>query len=256
MNWPFDWYSFRAQLAPALISTFPALVLGATLVSWDRFKLADGLALLATTVLLFALAFFARDRGIHVQPLIFPDGLPSLQWVRHRNDTLDSSHKKRVLDFLCSKIAVHPPTADYERLDAQAADLVYARAIRWLRDSTRTAPFKLLLNENATYGFYRNMYGMKKVGLTVSALTVLVIGTFSLYRYSQDSYYDFSTFFLILGVAVIHAVYLLVAITEDAVKRASMAYARELFGAADFLMSSSISEPQSYGNPPMTERGG
>lgn len=115
---------------------------------------------------------------------------------------------------------------------------MYNRALKWLRDNTREGPsFKILLNENATYGFYRNMCGMKRIGLAISAVTVIATGAFSAYQYWRNPSYDFSTFFLILGIAIIHAICLTVAITDAVVKRAADTYAEELYGAAQVVMT-------------------
>jgi hypothetical protein len=232
----FDWYTLRAQVFPGVISTAPALALAAMLVTWDSFHLSQVVAPLALTVLLFAFAVFTRQQGLRVQPKLFPDGLPTTQRLRHRDHKYPPEFKSRVLAFICGKINRTPPTADHERLNKGEADRMYEECVGWLRNNTRKPEFKLLLHENMNYGFFRNLYGMKTIGLAIGALTVLGVAVFAGYNYGKSPAHDLTPLFLIVFVALVHAAFLLVVITKPAVKQAADAYARELFLAAETLM--------------------
>ncbi len=58
------------------------------------------------------------------------------------------------------------PTAEAEAADPRAADEIYEAWCTVLRDRTRDRKqFNLIFTENCSYGFRRNLWGMKSVGI-------------------------------------------------------------------------------------------
>src|SRR5262249_34016597 len=107
-------------------------------------------------------------------------GTPTTERLRHngaKNPTvLDRTHKK-----LKTLMRTTLPTVAEESADPAAADEVYEACIRFLRDETRDrGKFNLVFEENCNYGFCRNLWGLKPLGITVSVLGLVAISTVAL----------------------------------------------------------------------------
>jgi len=76
--------------------------------------------------------------------------------------------------FLATKLGAAFPTAAQEAQEPGEADRLYESATRWLLEQTRdTSKYSLLFTENISYGFRRNMLGMRWIGLTAAILAAI-----------------------------------------------------------------------------------
>ena len=174
LNSFFDKYSLQARVWPALLVLFPLLV---TLIVWVPrvYELAvglSGLALASGAILL--LANIARSMGRRVEPSLFEEwkGKPTTLWLSHADGNLDDRTKARYHKFLSEHVDDWTaPSPEEELKDPDAAAAAYDSATRWLREKTRNQEkFGLVFKENVSYGFRRNLFGLKKVGLAISVL--------------------------------------------------------------------------------------
>ncbi len=171
-----DPYGRQARLFPALIAILPAALL---LVAWfpSLWTTLGVLVSLATSLgvrLLFSQ--LGRDRGKRCEKRLYQSwgGKPSVSLLRHRDDRIDDHTKTRYRDFLQRKLpALTLPSAAEETGDPVAADKIYESVTAWLLTQTRdTKKFSILFKENIAYGFRRNLWGLKPLGLTISVLGV------------------------------------------------------------------------------------
>ncbi len=172
--------ALRARLSPAILAAAPAFAAVALLISWTQFSLSNTIATAGLVALLFALADIARRRGKKIQPQLFAElgGMPSTTMLRHSDPTSDAASKARYVAFLAGKINETAPTEAREKADPAAADAFYTRCGDWLRENTRnTKKFNILFNENVTYGFRRNLLGMKWSALALNLLIVIYFGS-------------------------------------------------------------------------------
>jgi hypothetical protein len=224
----FDRYTLFARLFPAIIAIAPALALVAVLISWKTINLSHGIAIIALGVLFMVFSDVARKRGRAVEPKIIEKmgGLPSTTMQRHRDDTLDAPTKARIHTFLADKLDEKAPSAKAEEKAPDLADGFYARGATWLRENTRNEKdFAILLSENITYGFRRNVYGLRIPALILNgAIVVLCIGAYFT-ALSQKYEVDLRPVFVI---AFLHAGYLAFFSTQAAVMEAARIYARQL----------------------------
>lgn len=174
-----DRYTYCARLLPALIVSLPFLILlFITLpVIW---KLIGALSAMGVSVaLIFLMAQCGRDAGKRKEPDLFRTigGKPSTRLLRHSDQTLPPATKKRYHDFLAANApGFNPPTPQEEVNDPDAADRMYDSAVDWLRAKTRdTKLHDLLFAENISYGFRRNLWGMKPLGIATCLFGALVI---------------------------------------------------------------------------------
>jgi hypothetical protein len=237
-----DPYTLRARLSPAIIGAAPAFAAIALLISWTQFSLSNTIATAGLIALLFALADIARRRGKKLEPQIYAEmgGMPSVTMLRHRDTTFDQVSKARYIAFLAGKINATPPIEGDEAANPAAANDFYGRCGTWLRESTRsTKKFNILFNENVTYGFRRNLLGLKWSALALN-LFVVLLGAWLLYRGSvpfQNIQHVEGRIIVVFVVAVLHALYLGFGVNKKAVSEAAQSYARQLILSCETLMN-------------------
>ena len=169
-----DAYTWRARTLPVIITCLPAVVLLGTALAW---RSPVGIATGAIVTVLSAVASqLGRDRGRALQPELWRSwgGAPTLQLMRHRG----SRHPDRVIRLHREAEEVFhdpmPSRAD-EDGDPEAADARYEDVLAKLRERTRPRDrFPLVFEENANYGFRRNLLGLRAWGIGLALLTLLV----------------------------------------------------------------------------------
>jgi hypothetical protein len=235
----FDAYSLRARLFPAIVAAAPALAALALLISWRSFDLSTIVATLALTVLLSALADLTRRRGRAIERALFDKqgGKPSIVMFRRGDATIEEGSKERYRRFLGTKLGIAVPTRPQEEDDQKSADSFYEQCGVWLRNNTRdTKKFSLLFNENVTYGFRRNLLGVKWVALGLNSFVVCIClailwrGNWAWGGELQNRVA------VVLIVAAAHAVYVLTVVNRAAVWDAATAYGRELILSCEGLL--------------------
>lgn len=242
------YYTLRARLFPAIIAAAPAIALGAAWVSWDGWNLSQLIATIAVCVVLFAFADIARRQGKRVEPVIVErmGGLPSTTMLRHRDDTFAAEQKSRYLAFLAKELKEKAPSETDEAANPAAADRYYERAGARLRAATRdTKRFHILFDENITYGFRRNMYGLKWSAIAVNALIVVVVGSVLIWFVPNNLDIPLvKRLYGVLAIAAIHAVYIPLTATEQSVVQAARQYGRELILSIELLMPAAVARPR------------
>lgn len=173
----FDPYNRQARLYPALLTMLAPLIV---LLAWfpHLFLTNVGglvLGIAASCGLLFLLADLARGMGKRIEPALLGEwgGWPTTQWLRYRDTSLPAPTKARYHDVLGRKVPqISWPTSRDEATHPDRADATYASSIDWLREHCRGPQHALVHAENATYGFRRNLLGIRPVGLSVSVFAV------------------------------------------------------------------------------------
>lgn len=176
----FDAYGRQARLFPGLLTVFPALLCA---LAWFP-ELLSGIGSTLLTIcsscgLLYGLSSLARTKGKKVEERLLKawGGWPTTLVLRHANTDLDSHTRQRYHTFLEKHAGLVFPNAATEAQNPAAADAVYASAIKWLKERTRSKEFALVEKENAQYGFRRNLRGMKGFGVAFCVLALLICTT-------------------------------------------------------------------------------
>ena len=170
-------YERKARLYPALLLIAPVVGTGVALLT-AKFS---GLQSLGAGVVgcggAFLLTQLARDAGKKHEASLFAKwgGLPSIAIFRHRDPRIDAITKTRYHKKLTGLVKeAKAPTPEQEQADPTAADAVYAAWSNYLRVNTRdTKKFALLFQENVAYGYRRNVWGLRPVGIIVSLLCLV-----------------------------------------------------------------------------------
>jgi hypothetical protein len=173
-----DAYDVRARLTPALLALLPvvAIVIG---VHQAEMRLnAAVLSLFGFLGVFYFLATLCREMGKRQEDRLFKKwgGKPSTRLLRHADTFLDGTTKGRYHRFLERWIDSPFPTAGQERSAPEAADELYQAAVRWLLGKTRDkTKYAMLFNENVSYGFRRNCYGIRWIAVCIALLSILWI---------------------------------------------------------------------------------
>ena len=232
-----DAYGRKARLQPALLMLFPLFV---TVAVWFP-ALYDfawgmlGLAVACGVTILFA--HMARMRGRSAERRLFSlwSGKPTTIWLRHRDAKLDAHTTSRYHRFLNEHIPEwEAPSETEERDDPGTADARYDSAVRWLLEYTRDHKrFPLVFKENVSYGFRRNLYGLKPLGLAVAMLCI-AMNAGALYLYQHDEASSLNPMGVVsLVLSLLAAVGWLILVGPSWVRDAADAYSKALLASCD-----------------------
>jgi hypothetical protein len=238
MELPFDRYTYRARLLPSLL-TFLPLAFAATVwfpgqeTTWKVLGLiivSSGLATL--------LSHFGRDLGKRKETELFQKwgGVPTTRMLSHRFTRIDAVTLGRYhtkLRTLLPELQI--PELGDERTNFSHASEVYGSCTTFLREKTRDQKaFPLVFAENINYGFRRNLYGWKPIGLIAAALGIVSCALFAGIHLRAD---QSVLLFAIAGlmVSVMLLLFWLLIIKPDWVRLAADTYAERLIRSLDGL---------------------
>jgi hypothetical protein len=235
-----DAYSVKARLSPALLAILPLLLTGIALfpkyiAGWKSLYLVG-----VSCGLIYLLAELGRRAGTLKQEGLYRSwgGKPSVAVLRHRkaiNKALVTErHRKLALLFPHLRL----PSPEEERQNTKKADDMYEVAGKSLIDRTRDKKaFPLLFKENCSYGFWRNLWGLKPVGIATSLISLASIVTLIF----MPGYFTSIDRKALLAPFVFDVVFLCIWIfwvTPKSIRVPAEAYAERLFEACDELIRS------------------
>jgi hypothetical protein len=237
----FDTYNRNARIYPALIAVAPALAALALLFSWSSLSVSNSIASIGLLVVLYAMSDFGRQQGKRLEPKLYKaqGGMPSVKMLWRNDTTFDEPAKERYRTFLAGKLGRPVPTAEEEERDQAAADGFYSAACTWLRENTRDKKkFDILFNELVSYGFRRNLLGLKWPAAGLNLMVTAVCAWLLWQRWPLNMDNDFTVkVIIVLAVAVIHAAYLLFAVTWRSAIEASGTYGRQLIISTEAFLA-------------------
>lgn len=170
----FDNYGRNARLYPAVILMVPLFALPGVLN--DIEKLSSGVAAgVVAVALLYALTHGVRALGKGAERRLIQKwgGLPTTRHLLWQDGTVDSTTKRRYHKFLRAN-GLDMPSAEEEVADAGGCREKLNSAVTWLRNNRRGDGYKILHSENAAYGFRRNLYGAKSLGVVIALAAAAV----------------------------------------------------------------------------------
>lgn len=233
-----DRYTLNARVLPMLVVAFPLVLAAYPWLPAETFAKDDwvGIALKSistgagATVLATLLSFPARTFGTRLEERLWREwgGAPSTQYLRYRHPELD----RRQTAILHAKIArldpsLHVPTVEEEERDPAGADQCYESMVRVLRARTwGPKNFPMLFDENVSYGFRRNLLGMRPLGVATS-LVGMVSGAIAIWL----GHFAWP----IVALCAAAGLYVLVNGPRE-LRRQAERYARRLFETVDRLL--------------------
>jgi len=236
-----DPYGRQARLYPALIVILPiALLIGTWFPAlWSTWAALVSLA--SSFGLILLLSQVARDRGKQREPELYRawGGKPSVAALRHCDPRIDDHTKARYRAFLKGQLPhLALPTAEEERADPEGADRAYESVTAWLLTQTRdTKTFSILFRENISYGFRRNLWGLKPLGVTIALLAASASTAFMLYRYSSGQPAPTPEIAVVTLLVWLLSIFWIAVVTRSWVRLPADAHGKQLLTACDTLNS-------------------
>jgi hypothetical protein len=173
-----DAYSRRARLVPAMLTTLPAVLAAA---SWlPALTLGPFIAILFSWFGVgILLAELGRDLGKRRESGLWESwgGSPTVRRLRLRDPTENVVARDRWRASI-ARIASETPllTEHEEAADPRRADQTIGVCVARLRELTRDASqFPLIFQENVSYGFRRNLWGMKPAAVALAILAIAAV---------------------------------------------------------------------------------
>ena len=233
-----DTYSLKARLFPAILTIAPAVILCLLCASWVDPGLPEAIATVAVMVLFFAASNLARRFGRAKEKEVFSGtgGRPHNPELTHADSTFPASQKARYRDYLAAQLGLSAPTAEDERLHSDEAQNFYSQAYGYLRENTRdTEVFKVLFNENISYGYYRNLLGLKPIGIVLNFLSLCA--AFAIVHYQPEfAALSAGKLVVLCGLSALHLLYFVFGVSRKVMLDASAIYARQLVLSTETLM--------------------
>lgn len=231
----FDHYSYRARLQPALLTLVPVALAALTWAPPGARWLTTLWSLLGVVGFTVFLANVARNRGKRLEPELWKSwgGSPSTQLLRHSgpgNSVLRDRWHKQLSKLLGKAL----PTAVQEQANPADADEVYEAVTRLLIGKTRdTKSYPLVYKENVSYGFCRNLFGLRGLGKTVASMGAIAsIGAGAWHMKSGDG--DMLPWACAVVCASL-AMWWFFTVTSEWVKVPATNYAQHLFECCEKL---------------------
>ena len=232
-----DEYSRHARLKPAFLVVLPLGLVVSIFGLKASVVLAAFSGPLATVGLTFLLAQIGRDFGKRKEAHLYSlwGGKPSIAKMRHRDPTVNKHTRERYHQKAQLLLGLSLPDVTSEQSDPKAADALYEAFSNLLLERTRDRKrFPLIFQELVNYGFRRNLWGMKPIGLTLSLLCVaLEIGglVHSALVRQMPSALTLSSFLITLFLVVCW----ICLVNPDWVGLAANAYAERLLASSEVL---------------------
>ena len=236
----FDGYTFQARLIPTYIVLLPLAVGLQVWLPEGAILERLGTILVAPAPLAILLAQLGRDRGYRLQKQLWAGwgGAITTQMLRHRRT--DGNPVMRQSYHACIERLfpdLNIPTLDEENANPQAADHVYEAATRKLIAATRDRDrFPLIYKENVSYGFRRNLWGLRPLGLILSiGGAVICLVRWLLWRDPVTAPLPDVDWFLACDACLVMAIMWGFWIRRSWVRIPAEAYAERLFESCELL---------------------
>ncbi len=236
----FDNYTIKARFYPVIILFMPLIFLGIIYTFEFKTPLHFFTSLGIVGALIYLFSQLGRDKGKIKEPLLWYSwgGSPTTQLLRLSNKSIDVHTKQRYhtkLQTVCPVTVV--PHAVMEVSNPEQADEVYRAWTKYLISKTRdTKSFALLFKDNVSYGFRRNLWALKSIGLLLTS--VLLIGNYLFWWYQTKtwdaSFYPINFLYASALLLVILFFWLFI-IRSSWVKIAAFSYAERLCEATEVL---------------------
>lgn len=231
-----DDYTWKARKAPVLLVAVPPLFAA---LPW--LQAAQPASLIPAGVGCLLLGFcghLGRIRGGKLEPTLWASwgGKPTTRMLRHRDTPFDRTRLKLLHAKLATATSVPAPTPRAEEKDSEEADRIYETYETYLRNETRNREqFPLVREELVNYGYARNAWGLRPLGLTSALLSVAATLASAFWLWKTHSSSPWAGVVLALALDSWFLYFWAFVAREDWVKMVAEKYASRLLEAANKL---------------------
>lgn len=170
-----DKYSLFARIYPMVIFLIPVIIFGISCsVELEKYgHIATTLGVSAA--LLYLLSNLGRDRGKKREAEMWKNwgGMPSAQLLYYKNNTIDAYTKRKYHDKLL-QLSPITTNVDFEKAGFEEICEIYRHWSKYLITKTRDRKvYPLIFEERVNYGFRRNLWGLRPLGIVFSFAALL-----------------------------------------------------------------------------------
>lgn len=226
-------YERRARLAPMLIALAPMIALGVLYIpGLTNLGLKSAAAVLVYGTISTLLAAQARQAGKRLEPKLKVEwgGWPSMMIFRHRDSWINPITKSNIHVAMARTVpSTYAPTPEQEAQNPAEADNVYLAWSEYLRILARNNEkhFPHVFRESMSYGFHRNLYGLKTFAISVLLISITATAFVAWQKYKPAQVVPVPEA-ISLGIFVLMLLFWIFVVTRESVKRASYDYASRL----------------------------
>lgn len=235
MIFNFDAYTRKARLMPVFILLIP---LGLVVFAWfPKTLFWQSLPTAFSIPIIFTVLFseLGRDMGKKKEWMLFKkwEGMPTDKTISFLGSLLD---KNTIIRYRSKIEKLLPdlklPTINEEIKNPQKCIQIYKSCTNFLREKTRDSrAFPILFAENTSYGFRRNLWAMKPIGIFLSTLATIFILIKIIIIWNKVYLIVVPCTCLIINMGLL--MLWIFWITSDWVKITAFAYAKQLFASCD-----------------------
>lgn len=235
-----DRYTITARFYPMVLFYLPVMFMF-LIVGWDITKYVQyGISIGSAGMLTYLLANIGRDAGKSKEQKLWNSwgGAPTTQLFRWSNTIIDPYTKARNQQKMQLLFPVqHIMDANFEMTNPIEADHVYKAWTGYVINHTRdTNKYSLVFRENMSYGFRRNLWGLKPFALIL--IFMLAIGNYFYFGFLLSDWrlicFPF-LFFVIEFLLLTLACFWVFIVTKKWISIPGFAYGERLHQAIDML---------------------
>lgn len=235
-----DEYTRNARLKPAFLVVLPIALTIAVLGFKQSATEGTLLGLASSLGFTLLISQIVRDIGNSKQTWLFQKwgGKPTTVMLRHSDTQLNSHTRTRYHARLCALIPdMHLPNPEQEKNNPEHSDNRYASCVDYLLSRTRDKErFQLLFQENINYGFRRNLWAMRPIGIVTCIIGLLALALMTRMEVRSGTVPWFANLTAISMIALLLSWWLL-RITPNWVRHVADAYAARLLSTIDDLQA-------------------
>jgi len=234
-----DAYDRKARLYPMLLLLFPVLlsfwaIVPEKMYNWEAIA---GLAFWCGVA--YFLKEMGRNSGKKKEGQLWENwgGAPTIQYLRHQGETnkvtLDKIHKN--LQVIIPDLTM--PTFDQEVASSEEADEIYEECTRIMIQKTRNhKKYPLLFNELCSYGFWRNLWGLKPWGILLATPCFIIVALSILSNWHNGK--DLVSYNPIICETLnLFIIFFWITLNDNKIKVPAFAYALRLFEATEAIVT-------------------
>jgi hypothetical protein len=233
-----DPYNRRARLFPGITITLPISILAVVLVTTKPAWWSAVVLVLGASGVSYLGAQLVRTAGKGKEQALWDSwgGAPTTQALRFTGASNPGQVQRRHKQLVQLFPDLSMPDESAESADPGQADQDYKTAINALIERTRDASdFPRVFDELCQYGFRRNLWGCRKVGLWISALGLAITVTLGALTLANVINASLLGIGLSAAIDILLLIVLIFIVQKAWVRQAADAYADRLLGSLEIL---------------------
>lgn len=232
----FDDFTFNARVMPVLVVILPIICVGIYESIIKEGVLESAIYVSMIIIFVTFMAHIARNLGKKAEHKMVKrlGGLPTTILMRFSDTRIDPHSKMRYHKILKKKVRdlKIPISIEEENGDS---DYIYDSAINWLRGIANSdkKKYHLVYKELKSYNFWRNLYGIKYIGISIYILIavreIILMRNFNISDIFIKPYPQYIAFIIMTASALLG----LIMINRKIVENKAFDYAKALLEICD-----------------------